>query len=186
MCVTYFSLLILVNNYCACLRPATDELFTNKNIASIEQLPTGRHRSLFARSIGCNPIKYQYQPTYTTMLTYSGYLKVKNNTVKVNDRFQKREFVITDDNPQYPNQVQFQLTGDRVSLLDAVNVGDELTVHFSLQGREWKNPQGEIKYFNTLNAFKIEKVTRTSVSESQSGSSNIPPALPTPEDDLPI
>jgi hypothetical protein len=25
-----------------------------------------------------------------------------------------------------------------------------------LRGREWRSPQGEVKFFNTLNAFKVD------------------------------
>lgn len=95
------------------------------------------------------------------MLTFTGTLKVKSPEVRVSDKFKKRDFVVdSKPNDQYPNPVQFQLTQDRTSLLDPVIEGEEIVVHFNLGGREWKNPQGEIKYFNTLNAFKIERTTK--------------------------
>jgi hypothetical protein len=42
-------------------------------------------------------------------------------------------------------------------MLDSFNQGDEIKVQFNLRGREWNGPQG-IKYFNTLEAWRIEKV----------------------------
>ena len=90
------------------------------------------------------------------MLTLKGRLKVKKEEQVINDRFKKREFVITDEGSQYPQDILFQLTQDRTSLLDQFNEGDELNVFFNLRGREWTSPTGEIKYFNTLDAWKIE------------------------------
>jgi hypothetical protein len=87
----------------------------------------------------------------------TGTLKVKFDTQKVSDRFQKREFVLTTEaSTPYPQHVSFQLTQDKVNLLDQYNVGDEMKVQFNLRGREWNGPQG-IKYFNTLEAWRIEK-----------------------------
>ena len=31
-----------------------------------------------------------------------------------------------------------------------------VNVEFSVRGREWKSPSGEIKYFNSLDAWTIE------------------------------
>ena len=80
-------------------------------------------------------------------------------TQQVTERFRKREFVVElADNPRYPQYVQFQLTGDRCDSLDGFNVGDEVRVEFSLRGREWKSPKGELKYFNSLDVWTLEKV----------------------------
>ena len=79
------------------------------------------------------------------------------DTQKISDRFQKREFVIEyAENPQYPEYVQFELIQDKCSLLDSYKVGDEVEVYFNLKGRKWTNPQGQVKYFNSLQAWKLE------------------------------
>ena len=78
-------------------------------------------------------------------------------TKQVSERFTKREFVLSlADNPKYPQTVLFQLSGERCSQLDRLSVGDDVRVEFSLRGREWKSPAGEIKYFNSLDVWKIE------------------------------
>jgi len=98
----------------------------------------------------------------------TGTLKAKFDTQKVSDRFQKREFVLTTEaNTPYPQHVSFQVTQDKCSMLDQYNPGDELRVQFNLRGREWNGPQG-IKYFNTLEAWRIEKVQGQNNSSSQS------------------
>jgi hypothetical protein len=53
--------------------------------------------------------------------------------------------------------VSFQVTQDKCTMLDQFRDGDEIRVQFNLRGREWNGPQG-IKYFNTLEAWRIEKV----------------------------
>ncbi len=80
------------------------------------------------------------------------------DTQQVTERFRKREFVVElADNPRYPQFVMFQLTGDRCEQLEGFSVGDEVRVEFSLRGREWKSPQGELKYFNSLDVWTLER-----------------------------
>ena len=86
-----------------------------------------------------------------------GKLIKKFDKVQVSDTFAKREFVIEyADNPLYPQKVILQLTQDRCSLIDNIPEGTELTVHFNLRGREWTAQDGTVKYFNTLESWKIE------------------------------
>lgn len=88
----------------------------------------------------------------------TGILKAKFDTQVVSDKFKKREFVLTTEaNTQYPQHLAIQVTQDKCLLLDAVNVGDELKVSINLRGREWNGPQG-IKYFNTIEAWKIDRM----------------------------
>jgi hypothetical protein len=87
----------------------------------------------------------------------TGKLHTIFETKQVSERFTKREFVIElADNPKYPQVVLFQLTGDRCSQLDGMRVGDEVRIEFSLRGREWRSPNGDVKYFNSLDVWKIE------------------------------
>src|SRR5437868_6367023 len=87
----------------------------------------------------------------------TGTLKLKRDEQAVSEKFKKREFVITDNSSQYPQIISFQATQDRCAILDPIQVGDVVTVHFNIRGREWTSPQGEIKYFNTLEAWKIDR-----------------------------
>ena len=76
---------------------------------------------------------------------------------QVTERFRKREFVLTlEPDSRYPQFVQFQVTGDRCEQLDAFKEGDEVMVEFSLRGREWTSPQGDVKYFNSLDVWEIQ------------------------------
>ncbi len=90
------------------------------------------------------------------MYQLTGLLKVVNNTQEISEKFKKREFVVTDNNGQYPQDILFQLTQDRVSLLDGYEAGQQVTVNFNLRGREWTNKEGKVMYFNSLDVWKIE------------------------------
>jgi hypothetical protein len=92
------------------------------------------------------------------MFKITGTIKVMNPTVQVSEKFSKREFVLTENLSQYPQDILFQAVQDRCALLDGVNVGEQVEVSFNLRGREWTSPQGEVKYFNSLDAWRIEKV----------------------------
>ena len=92
------------------------------------------------------------------MFKLSGIVKVVSPTVQVSEKFSKREFVVTDETNMYPQDTSFQSTQDKCTLLDAFKLGDVVQVSFNLRGREWNGPQG-IKYFNTLEAWRIETVT---------------------------
>ncbi len=110
----------------------------------------------------------------------TGRLHAIYETKQVSERFTKREFVLElVDNPKYPQTVLFQLTGDRVSLLDGLNVGDQVRIEFNLRGREWRSPQGETKYFNSLEVWKLEPARAnqgqgTSRQSSRSATANDP------------
>jgi hypothetical protein len=92
------------------------------------------------------------------MFKLTGNLKLVNQTVQVSEKFAKREFVVSDTASMYPQDILFQATQDKCSLLDGFQIGEQVEVSFNLRGREWTSPQGEVKYFNTLEAWRIEKV----------------------------
>lgn len=92
------------------------------------------------------------------MFKLQGTVKVIKDTVQVTEKFAKREFVITDSSSMYPQEILFQATQDKCSMMDGITEGEQVEVSFNLRGREWTSPQGEVKYFNTLDAWRIEKV----------------------------
>ena len=94
------------------------------------------------------------------MYKLTGTIKVLNPTVQVSEKFSKRDFVVT-DNSQYPQDIQLQLMQDKCNLLDGFTVGQFIEVDFNLRGRAWTNPQGEEKYFNTLEAWRITNKSET-------------------------
>ena len=91
------------------------------------------------------------------MFKIQGTIKVINPIQVISERFSKREFVI-ETVDTYPQQILFQATQDKCSLLDNMQIGENVEISFNLRGREWTSPQGEVKYFNTIEAWRIERV----------------------------
>lgn len=91
------------------------------------------------------------------MYNLKGTIKFIGSTVQVSDSFKKREFVVTDSSGQYAQDIMLELVQDRCETLDQFTVGSEVSVDFFLRGREWTNPKdGSVRYFNTLNVWKID------------------------------
>lgn len=84
-----------------------------------------------------------------------GVIKVIKPTIQVSEKFSKREFVITLTTEMYPQDILVQLTQDKCNLLDLFTVGQEVEVAINLRGREWTSPQGEVKYFNTIEGWRV-------------------------------
>lgn len=85
-------------------------------------------------------------------------IKVIYETVQVSERFTKREFVVTDNNNgNYPQDILLQSTQEKCALLDSFQINDQVDVSFNIRGREWTSPQGEVKYFTSLEAWRIER-----------------------------
>ena len=107
-----------------------------------------------------------------------GIIKNISETVQISDRFRKREFVVEyANNPDYPQPLQFELVQDRFELLDSFQEGQEVEVHFELRGREWTSPQGQVKYFNSLQAWKLvaeQKVAKPPSQDIQNSGKSVP------------
>ncbi|MEN8187196.1 MAG: DUF3127 domain-containing protein [Bacteroidota bacterium] len=74
-----------------------------------------------------------------------------------NNGFRKREMVITTEE-QYPQFLNIEFVQDKCDLLNNFNVGDAVKIGINLRGREWINPEGEAKYFNSIQGWKIDKM----------------------------
>ncbi|MDX1542808.1 MAG: DUF3127 domain-containing protein [Christiangramia sp.] len=86
-----------------------------------------------------------------------------------NNGFQKRELVITTEE-QYPQTLMIEFVQDKTSLLDSFQVGQPVKIGINLRGREWVSPQGETKYFNSIQGWRIENL-----AAQQPGGQNVPP-----------
>lgn len=86
--------------------------------------------------------------------------------------FRKREAVITTEE-QYPQHLMIEFIQDKTELLNTYAVGQEVKISINLRGREWVNPQGETKYFNSIQGWRIEALQSTQAAEGE-----IPPMPP--------
>lgn len=72
--------------------------------------------------------------------------------------FQKREMVLLTQE-QYPQPISIEFLSEKIMLLDHISEGDAVKIGINIRGREWTNPQGEVKYFNSITAWRLEKLT---------------------------
>ena len=78
--------------------------------------------------------------------------------------FRKREVVVTTEE-QYPQHILVEFIQDKCDLLNAYQVGQSVKIGINLRGREWVNPQGETKYFNSVQGWRIEEAVAAAPSE---------------------
>mgnify|MGYP001395081143 FL=1 len=104
------------------------------------------------------------------------------DTVQITETFKKREFIIQENkNPEYPEFVKVELIQDKISLLDNLKVGDEINVLINIKGRKWEDKEGNIKYFNSIQGWKIETENEGINQENSEDEIN-----QDPEEDLPF
>ncbi|EMQ95660.1 MULTISPECIES: DUF3127 domain-containing protein [Xanthomarina] len=100
-----------------------------------------------------------------------GKIKVIGDTQTFgNNGFRKREVVVTTEE-QYPQHIMVEFVQDKTDLLNNFQVGQQVKISINLRGREWTNPQGEVKYFNSIQGWRIEAL-------QQDASGNMPPMPP--------
>jgi hypothetical protein len=125
-----------------------------------------------------------------------GKIKMVGAENQVSASFKKRELVVTTDE-QYPQHILINFVQDKTEYLDGLAVGQEVSVSVNLRGREWINPQGEAKYFNDIQGWRVSKDTTNGpvAPQPQAGVPNapadskfnqLPPNTETEDDDLPF
>ena len=95
----------------------------------------------------------------------TGKIKIIQDPKTFDSGFTKREVVVTVDDGKYPQDNCLEFVQDRVSLLDEVDVGQEVTISFDIRGREYNG-----RYFNNLQGWRIQK-TASGTGGSDSGGS---------------
>jgi hypothetical protein len=90
-----------------------------------------------------------------------GKIKLVTPEQQVTDSYTKREVVITTDE-QYPQHISIEFPqGKCNNEIDQLKVGEEVTIGINIGGREWINPQGEAKYFNSIKGWSVRTNTGT-------------------------
>src|SRR5690625_7156110 len=74
-----------------------------------------------------------------------------------NNGFRKREVVVTTQE-QYPQHLLIEFIQDKTNLLDAYKVGDDVKIGINIRGREWVNPEGETRYFKSIQGWRIDNL----------------------------
>ena len=101
-----------------------------------------------------------------------GKIKLIGETQSIGSNgFRKRELVLTTEE-QYPQHIMVEFVQDKTDLLNNFQVGQSIKVGINLRGREWINPQGEAKYFNAIQGWRIENLQQAQPNVSGA----VPPA----------
>lgn len=88
-----------------------------------------------------------------------GILEIIEETTMVSETFKRRNFVVvTQNSEERMEYLRFELHQRHCSLLDNFVVGDKVLISFNIQGNKWMAGDGTFKFFNTLKAWKIEKI----------------------------
>jgi len=99
----------------------------------------------------------------------TGKLVAKFDEVQRTEKFKTREFAVekTDDinGKSIVNYVKFQCVQDKTTIVDRVNIGDEIKVYFNIKGSKW-DKNGVTNYITNLDAWRIEQILQPSASNS--------------------
>lgn len=91
----------------------------------------------------------------------TGRLIAKYETMQRSETFRTREFVVekTEDigGRTVTNFIKFQCVQERTNIVDRVNAGDEIKVHFNIKGSKWEK-DGRTNYITNLDAWRIEQI----------------------------
>ena len=83
-------------------------------------------------------------------MVVEGKVILMEDIFQISDKFKKRLLVVELPG-EYPQPIPIDFVQDKVSLLDAISVGDDVKVSINLRGNEHKG-----KYYISLQGWKIE------------------------------
>lgn len=108
-------------------------------------------------------------------------------TQQVSESFKKRDLIVAyAENPQFVEYIRFEATQDRVSIFDDLKPGDDVEVHFNMRGRPWQGKDGVTVYFNSLVAWRVQKLAEGSVATPTPTNNIAEQAAASEDDDLPF
>ena len=125
----------------------------------------------------------------------TGKLVAKYDTVQRTGTFKTREFVVEKSEDiggrTITNFVKFQSVQDKTSIVDRVNIGDEIKVHFNIKGTRWEK-DGKVNYITNLDAWRLEQILQPGTDNVSNNSDYLEPldtfssTSPDAVDDLPF
>jgi len=78
--------------------------------------------------------------------------------------FRKRELVVTTEE-QYPQHILLEFVQDKCDLLNSFSEDDRVKIGINIRGREWQSPQGETKFFNSIQGWRIDSLEQSGTPE---------------------
>lgn len=107
--------------------------------------------------------------------SFTGTVVFVGALTEISEKFRKREVVLRSDQDKYPQEVKFQATQGRCSMLDTLRVGQVATVNFNIRGRAYNREAGGIDWFTSLEIWRVEGSHASSPRHDYSG---VTPASP--------
>lgn len=108
----------------------------------------------------------------------TGKLLEKFETIQRTETFKIREFIVEKsedvNGKTITNLIKFQSVQDKTGIIDRVNTGDEIKVHFNIRGSKW-NKDGRVSYFNNLDAWRIEQILQPAEAVTQGNNEYLEP-----------
>lgn len=115
----------------------------------------------------------------------TGKVKLIQDAQTFGSGFTKREMVVVVEDGKYPQEINLEFVQDKVSLLDTIQVGQEVTVTFDIRGREYNG-----RYFNNLQGWKIQSSTAAAAPAAEDqppvADKDVPADFDEYEDDIPF
>lgn len=101
---------------------------------------------------------------------------------KTGKEWSTQEFVL-ETHDQYPRKVCFEVFGDERIKQFNISVGEERTIHFDVDAREWTTKDGQTRWTNTIRAYRCYKPSDQAQEQQADATSAAPavaPAAPAP------
>lgn len=102
----------------------------------------------------------------------TGKLIAKFDTVQRTETFKVREFAVEKNEDingrTITNYAKFQCVQDKTTIIDRVNIGDEIKVYFNIKGSKWEK-DGKVNYFTNLDAWRIEQILQPGSNSGGNG-----------------
>lgn len=111
----------------------------------------------------------------------TGKIKLIQPAKTFDSGFTKREMVVIVEDGKYPQEINIEFVQDKVSLLDKLQVGEEVTVTFDIRGREYNG-----RYFNNLQGWKIASAADQGAFSAEAQPTAPPSGTPADYDDSDI
>ena len=95
-------------------------------------------------------------------------LEPRGGVSKTGNAWKVQEYVI-ETHDQYPRKMCFDVFGeDKINQFN-IQIGEEVTVHFDIDAREWQG-----RWFNSIRAWKVDRVATT----APAGAPEVVPPFP--------
>ena len=115
----------------------------------------------------------------------TGKVKLVQDAQTFGSGFTKREMVVTVEDGKYPQEINLEFVQDKVSLLDSIQPGQEVTVTFDIRGREYNG-----RYFNNLQGWKLQTASAAAPAAADDkpavADKDVPADFDEYEDDIPF